>query len=168
MVKHQRCFPLVIFFIDSLNLFFWWCVDIVGRKLVLVTLEVLVKDFMDTVDFLVPSQPKSLKSGNVFKYFWITWVTILRDLFVHLAISTFKKKLDSPKGVLTGLLLLGLTLDRNIVLYENEKFTKTDSQLPIDPDPWASLIITLRWSSFVVYHFHAKHFFFPWDKRYSV
>ena len=168
MVKHQRCFPLVIFFIDSLNLFFWWCMDIVGRKLVLVTLEVLVKDFMDTVDFLVPSQPKSLKSGNVFKYFWIAWVTILRDLFVHLAIPTFKKKLDSPKGVLTGLLLLGLTLDRNIVLYENEKFTKTDSQLPIDPDPWASLIITLRWSSFVVYHFHAKHFFFPWDKRYSV
>ena len=68
----------------------------------------------------------------------------MRDLFVHLAIPTFKKKLDSPKGVLTGLLLLGLTLDRNIVLYENEKFTKTDSQLPIDPDPWASLIITLR------------------------
>ena len=131
MVKHQRCFPLVIFFFDSLNLFFWWCMDIVGRKLVLVTLEVLVKDFMDTVDFLVPSQPKSLKSGNVFKYFWIAWVTILRDLFVHLAIPTFKKKLDSPKGVLTGLLLLGLTLDRNIVLYENEKFTKRDSH------PWS-------------------------------
>ena len=34
-------------------------------------------------------------------------------------------------------------LDRNIVLYEIEKFTKTDSQLPIDLDPWASLI-TLR------------------------
>lgn len=43
--------------------------DIVGRKLVLVTLEVLVKDFMDTVDFLVPSQLKSLKSSNVFKNF---------------------------------------------------------------------------------------------------
>ena len=27
-----------------------------------------------------------------------------------------------------------------IILYENEKFTKTDSQLPIDPDPRASLI----------------------------
>ena len=39
------------------------------------------------------------------------------------------------KGVFTALLLL--MVDRNIVLYENEKFTKTDSQLPIDPDPWA-------------------------------
>ena len=105
--------------------------DIVGRKLVLVTLEVLVKDFMDTVDFLVPSQLKSLKSSNVFKNFWIAWVTILRDPFVHLAIPTFRKKLDSPKGEFTGLLLLGLTLDRNIVLYENEKFTKTDSH------PWS-------------------------------
>ena len=43
--------------------------DIVGRKLVLVTLEVLLKDFMDTVDFLVLSQLKSLKSSNVFKNF---------------------------------------------------------------------------------------------------
>ena len=32
-----------------------------------------------------------------------------------------------------------LTLDRNIVLYENQTCTKTDSQLPIDPDPRASL-----------------------------
>ena len=36
------------------------------------------------------------------------------------------------------------TLDRNIVLYENQKFTKTDSQLPIDPDAGASLSATLR------------------------
>ena len=30
------------------------------------------------------------------------------------------------------------TPDRNIVLYEHQKFTKPDSQLPIDPDPRAS------------------------------
>ena len=43
-------------------------------------------------------------------------------------------ELDSPKGEFYRLLLL-------IVLHENAKFTKTDTQLPIDPDPWTSLIL---------------------------
>ena len=55
--------------------------------------------------------------------------------------KTKQRKLDSPKKKFTGLLLL--TLDRNIVLYQNDNFTKTDSQLPTDPDPLVSLI-TLR------------------------
>ena len=46
----------------------------------------------------------------------------------------FYTELDSPKGEFTGLLLL--TLDRNFVMYENEKFAKTDRQLSIDPDPY--------------------------------
>ena len=45
-------------------------------------------------------------------------------------------KLDSPEGEATGL----LTLERNIVLYENEKLTETDNQPAIDPDPGASLV----------------------------
>ena len=48
-------------------------------------------------------------------------------------------KKDSPKGEYPGLLIL----ESNIVLHENEKFTKTDSQLRIDPDQQASLM-TLR------------------------
>ena len=48
-------------------------------------------------------------------------------------------KKDSPKSEYPGLLIL----ESNIVLHENEKFTKTDSQLPIDPDQQASLM-TLR------------------------
>ena len=40
------------------------------------------------------------------------------------------------KGEFIGLLLL--ILDRNIVSYENEKVTKTDCQLPIDPNPRVS------------------------------
>ena len=36
----------------------------------------------------------------------------------------------------TGLIY---TWDRNIVLDETQKFTKTDSHLPIDPDPGASM-----------------------------
>ena len=34
-------------------------------------------------------------------------------------------------------------LGRNTVLKENQKFTKTDSELPIDPDAGASLTATL-------------------------
>ena len=41
-------------------------------------------------------------------------------------------------------MLLLLTLDRNIVLYKNEKFTKTDNKLPIAPDPSVSLITLKR------------------------
>ena len=37
-------------------------------------------------------------------------------------------------------MVIEVDLNQNIVLYENEKFTKTNSQLPNDPDPWASLI----------------------------
>ena len=61
-------------------------------------------------------------------------------------------------------------VDRNIVLYENEKFTKTDSQLPIDPDPWAWWI-TLRRSTVYVHEnrFHVINaLFFPQDNIYSV
>lgn len=60
----------------------------------------------------------------------------------HLALSLKEPvpkvfKLDSPKGEATEL----LTLERNIVLYENEKLTKSDNQPAIDPDPGASLIV---------------------------
>ena len=44
-----------------------------------------------------------------------------------------------PKDDFTGLVQRP-TLDRNILLYDNKKFAKTDSQLPFNPDPWASLI----------------------------
>ena len=63
-------------------------------------------------------------------------------VFQHFTGCNHVSKLVSPKGQFTGLLLL--TLDRNIVLYENDKFTKTGSQLPIDPDPRASLITLQR------------------------
>ena len=46
------------------------------------------------------------------------------------------QELALPKGELTGL----LTLDRNDVLFEKDNFINTDSQLPIDPNPRASLI----------------------------
>ena len=48
--------------------------------------------------------------------------------------KTKQRKLDSPKKEFTGLLLL--TLDRNIVLYQNENFTKTDSNCPLIPIHW--------------------------------
>ena len=45
-----------------------------------------------------------------------------------------------PEGVETSVHRLGkFTLERNIVLDETKKCTKTDSQLPIDPYPRASL-----------------------------
>ena len=47
-----------------------------------------------------------------------------------------------PQG---QLLATGLIYTRQkYCLYENQKFTKTDSQLPIDPDAGASLSATLR------------------------
>ena len=63
-------------------------------------------------------------------------------------------QLNSPKDEFTGL----LTLDTNIVLYENEKFAKTDSQLPIDSDPRASLIAL--WLLIAVYNLHEKRTIF--------
>ena len=127
MVKHQRCFPVVIFLLilSTFSVDDVWI--LLGENWYWSPLKYCWKILWIQLSFLVPSQPKSLKCSNVFKNFWIAWVTI----FVHLAILTFRKKLDSPKGEFTGLLLLGLTLDRNIVLYENEKFTKTDSH------PWS-------------------------------
>ena len=75
-------------------------------------------------------------------------------------------ELDSPKGEFYRLLLL-------IVLHENAKFTKTDTQLPIDPDPWTSLILhwddpNLRSTVYMKTVFMLNALFFPQDKRYSV
>ena len=51
--------------------------------------------------------------------------------------SFYEYKMQQRQLLATGLIY---TWDRNIVLDETQKFTKTDSQLSIDPDPGASLI----------------------------
>ena len=70
-------------------------------------------------------------------------------------------------------MVIEVDLNQNIVLYENEKFTKTNSQLPNDPDPWASLI-ALRlqiddpnlWSTayihffLLLFSFNVKNYYF--------
>ena len=71
---------------------------------------------------------------NYVNYNFIIHILVKRNYFPEFirvrVFPVFSSKLDSPKGEFTGL----LTQDRNIVLYENEKFTKTkgcpESQLP--------------------------------------
>ena len=54
-------------------------------------------------------------------------------------------------------------LNGNIVSYEKKNFIKTDSQLPIDPDPRASLIAHPNLRSTVYMKTHS--FSFPQDKN---
>ena len=59
-------------------------------------------------------------------------------------------------------------------MYENEKFTKTDSQLPIDPDTWAhglhneTILICGLHAVYMKTVFMLNALFFPQDKIYSV